>query len=85
VPNPEKLGAESCHWENNIQSVFDAGKKMGVPNSVLQAKDMANIDVEHLGVMAYATQLQWINPRAPLADMLKIYLESTSGRVGESV
>lgn len=46
---------------------------------------MANPDVEHLGIMAYATQLQWVPPRPPLSDMIAVHLESTSGRVGEPV
>lgn len=84
VPGPEKLNTDSYHWENNIKKAVDAGTKLGA-RVILQPKDMANPEVEHLGIMAYATQLQWITPRPPLAEMLKVYLESTSGRVGEPV
>lgn len=46
---------------------------------------MTNPDVEHLGIMAYAANLQWVTPRAPLSDAIAVHLESTSGRVGEPV
>lgn len=46
---------------------------------------MANPEVEHLGIMAYAAHLQWVPPRPPLSDMVNVYMESSSGRVGEPV
>lgn len=52
---------------------------------VLSAKDMADKNVEHLGVMAYAAHYQWIPERPPLFDLISVRLESTSGRVGEPV
>lgn len=52
---------------------------------VLSAKDMANRDVEHLGVMAYAAHFQWLPERPPLHDLINVTLTSTSGRVGEPV
>lgn len=52
---------------------------------VLSVRDMAKTDVGHLGVMAYAAHFQWVKPRPPLADMIAVHLESTSGRVGEPV
>lgn len=57
---------------------------MGV-QPVLSPKDMTNPDVEHLGIMAYAANLQWVTPRPPLSDSIAVHLESTSGRVGEPV
>lgn len=52
---------------------------------VLSAKDMADIHVEHLGVMAYAAHYQWVPERPPLHDLIQCTLNSTSGRVGETV
>lgn len=46
---------------------------------------MADKNVEHLGVMAYAAHYQWIPERPPLYDLIVVRLESTSGRVGEQV
>lgn len=63
---------------------MDAGARLGV-QPILTAKDMANPEVEHLGIMAYAAHLQWVPPRPPLSDLINVYLESTSGRVGEPV
>lgn len=63
---------------------MNAGKQLGV-NPILTPKDMANPEVEHLGIMAYAANLQWVPPRAPLSDLVAVHLESSSGRVGEPV
>lgn len=63
---------------------MDAGKRLGV-QPVLSPKDMTNPDVEHLGIMAYAANLQWVTPRPPLSDSIAVHLESTSGRVAEPV
>lgn len=52
---------------------------------VLAAKDLADKNVEHLGVMAYAAHFQWVPERPPLHDLINVLLNSTSGRVGESV
>lgn len=46
---------------------------------------MADKNVEHLGVMAYAAHFQWVPERPPLFDLINVRLESTSGRVGEPV
>ncbi|XP_040156643.1 filamin-B isoform X3 [Anopheles arabiensis] len=82
VPDPHKLSSDPSQWESNQQKVIDGGLKLGV-KPVLAAKDMATADEEHLGVMAYTTWLRWVVPRPPLANMLTVQLESTSGRVGE--
>ncbi|XP_058120386.1 filamin-A isoform X1 [Anopheles ziemanni] len=82
VPDPAKLSSDPSQWENNQQKVIDGGLKLGV-KPVLAAKDMATADEEHLGVMAYTTWLRWVIPRPPLANMLTVHLDSTSGRVGE--
>ncbi|XP_017837072.1 filamin-C isoform X2 [Drosophila busckii] len=82
APAPEKLSTDPFHYENNIRKAVDAGAKLGV-QPILTPKDMATPEVEHLGIMAYAAHLQWVPPRPPLSDLVNVYLESTSGRVGE--
>ena len=52
---------------------------------VLSARDLSQTDVEHLAVMSWATQLRNVPPRPPVHDMLRVALDSTSGRVGETV
>lgn len=84
APAPEKLSSDYTHYERNITKAMDAGNKFGI-KPVLTPKDMANPDVEHLAIMAYAAHLQWVPPRAPLSDMLAVHMESSSGRVGETV
>ncbi|XP_017783791.1 PREDICTED: filamin-A-like isoform X1 [Nicrophorus vespilloides] len=80
---PEKLRTEPSHWESNLTQAVEAGKRLGV-HPILSARDMADINVEHLGVMAYAANFQWIPERPPIHDLINVKLESTSGRVGES-
>lgn len=79
---PEKLRSDHVYWENNLHQALEAGKRLGV-QPVLSAKDMADRNVEHLGVMAYAAQFQWVPERPPLHDLINVSLNSTSGRVGE--
>lgn len=50
---------------------------------MLSAKDMADKNVEHLGVMAYAAHFQWLPDKPPIHDLIVVRLESTSGRIGE--
>uniref|UniRef100_A0A1B6E957 Calponin-homology (CH) domain-containing protein n=2 Tax=Clastoptera arizonana TaxID=38151 RepID=A0A1B6E957_9HEMI len=50
-------------WENNLNNGINSGRKLGV-EPLLRAKDMVDQNVEHLGVMAYAANFQWIPPRA---------------------
>ncbi|XP_039957213.1 filamin-B isoform X3 [Bactrocera tryoni] len=82
APSPEKLSTDPFHYENNIRKAVEAGQRLGV-QPILTAKDMANPEVEHLGIMAYAAHLQWVPPRPPLSDMINVLMESNSGRVGE--
>ncbi|XP_039765519.1 filamin-A [Pararge aegeria] len=82
APHPSKLRRDPARWEENCQTAIDAGKKLGV-QPVLSAKDMSQSDVEHLGVMAWAAQFRNVPPRPPVHDMLRVALDSTSGRVGE--
>jgi filamin len=69
-------------WESNMKKAMDAGNRFGV-KAVINPKEMTQPDVEHLAIMAYATHLQWITARPPLADMVAVHLQSTSGRVAE--
>lgn len=84
APEPEKLSVHPSSWESNIKKATDAGERLGV-KSILTPKDMANPEVEHLGIMAYAANLQWVPPRPPLSQMINVQMESSSGRVGEPV
>nr|XP_022900864.1 filamin-B [Onthophagus taurus] len=81
-PAPEKMRSDPAYWETNWTQAIEAGKRLGV-QPVLSPKDMADYNVEHLGVMAYAAYYQWVPERPPLQDMINVRLESTSGRVGE--
>ncbi|KRT80951.1 Actin binding protein, partial [Oryctes borbonicus] len=82
APAPENLKSDPYYWEPNLNQALEAGRRLGV-QPILSARDMADINVEHLGVMAYSAHYQWIPERPPLHDLINVRLESTSGRVGE--
>lgn len=76
------MSSDPAMWESNMKKAMDAGNRFNI-KPVLSPKDMTSPDVEHLAIMAYATHLQWVTPRPPLADMIAVHLQSTSGRVAE--
>lgn len=60
------------------------GERLGV-EPVLKAADMADPNVEHLGVMAYAAYYQWVPPRMKPKDRLKVTHDSKTVRVNQQV
>ena len=48
-------------------------------------RDMANPNVEYLGVMAWAAQFQWIPDRTAPGDRLEIFCSASKAKVGEEV
>lgn len=63
---------------------IDGGKKLGV-EPILKAKDMADQNVEHLGVMAYAAYFQWVKPRPQASQQIAVHIDSTSARAQQPV
>ncbi|XP_011501590.1 PREDICTED: filamin-A [Ceratosolen solmsi marchali] len=80
APSHDKLDLSSSSWEHNLQLGIDGGKKLGV-EPLLKAKDMADQNVEHLGVMAYAAYFQWVKPRPQVSEQVSVHIDSTSARV----
>ena len=60
------------------------GKKIGIPG-VLEAKDIANPNVEYLGVMAWVAQFQWIPDKTPPSERLEMRCNLNKIKVGEEV
>ena len=52
---------------------------------MLKAADMADPNVEHLGVMAYAAYFQWVKARMKPGDRLRIIPEGKTVRVHNPV
>lgn len=46
---------------------------------------MADQNVEHLGVMAYAACFQWVKPRPQASKQIVVHIDSTSARVQQPV
>lgn len=84
APLYDKINTDSSYWESNLQQGIDGAKKLGV-EAILKAKDMADQNVEHLGVMAYAANFQWVKPRPQASEQIAVYIESTSARVQQPV
>ncbi|KAG9430406.1 filamin-A [Apis mellifera carnica] len=80
APAYDKIDVDPSMWEHNIQMGIDGGKKLGV-EPILKAKDMADQNVEHLGVMAYAACFQWVKPRPQTSKQIVVHIDSTSARV----
>jgi filamin len=60
------------------------GEKLGI-EPILKAKDMADKNVEHLGVMAYAAHFQWIQPRQKPGDRLTVSCDLHTAKVNKPV
>ncbi len=61
------------------------GEKLGVSSGVLRPKDMADPLVDHLGVMAYVSQYQWLPRRPPPGQRVSVTWETNICRKGEPV
>ncbi|XP_046560615.1 filamin-A-like isoform X1 [Haliotis rubra] len=60
-------GSISPNHVDNIQTGIDCGRRLGV-EPILSAKEMADPEVEHLGIMAYAAYFTHLKPVKSLAD-----------------
>ncbi|KAL7301856.1 hypothetical protein TKK_0005461 [Trichogramma kaykai] len=80
APAYDRIDSRPSAWEHNLQLGIDAGKKLGV-EPLLKAKDMADQNVEHLGVMAYAAFFQWVKPRPQINEQVLVHIDSTSARI----
>ncbi len=66
------------------QPGIHGGERLNV-EPVLKAADMADPNVEHLGVMAYAAYFQWVKARPKPCDRLKIIPDGKTVRVHNPV
>ncbi|KAJ1528888.1 hypothetical protein ONE63_007257 [Megalurothrips usitatus] len=82
VPGYKDMAFDPDSWESNLNAGIQGGKKLGV-EPILRAKDMANKEVENLGVMAYAANFQWIRPRSKPGDRIVASANSHHTRVDQ--
>lgn len=80
------------HWQMIQKLIFSAVRRPGIHGGerlnvepVLKAVDMADPNVEHLGVMAYAAYFQWVKARPKPCDRLKIIPDGKTVRVHNPV
>ncbi|XP_064455536.1 filamin-A-like [Ornithodoros turicata] len=71
IENFQHLSRERSHWEGNLQKGINGGKYLGV-EPLLTAKELADPEVQPLGVMAYIARFQWLKPKLRPQDKVVI-------------
>ena len=84
VPGYRDLDTHPDSWISNLDVALDGGDKIGV-GPIMEARDMANPNVEYLGVMAWGAQFQWIADMTPPGDRVQILCNANKIRVGDEV
>ncbi|XP_049948482.1 filamin-A [Schistocerca serialis cubense] len=84
VPGYETMSTDPSSWENNLSKGIRGGEKLGV-EPILKAKDMCDRNVEHLGIMAYAANFQWIKPRQKPGDRVSVLCDHNTTRVNKAL
>ncbi|KAK6633220.1 hypothetical protein RUM44_003821 [Polyplax serrata] len=84
IPGYKTLNSDPSNWEHNLNLGVKGGEKLGV-EPILKAKDMADKNVEHLGIMAYAANFQWIPGRIAPSQRIKVTCDKHASRVNENV
>ncbi|XP_035712922.1 filamin-A isoform X3 [Folsomia candida] len=84
VPGMDNMSLEQDQWESNISMGMKGGEKLGV-TSILRPKDMADPAVDHLGVMAYVSQYQWLPARPPPGQRVTVTWETNIFRKGDPI
>lgn len=67
----EHLSRDRSQWESNLQKGINGGKYLGV-DPLLTAKELADPEVQPLGVMAYVARFQGIPPKRRPRDKLTV-------------
>ena len=84
VPGFRTMSNRPEAWVANLEGALRGGTKLGV-SPVLESRDIANPNVEYLGVMAWAAAFQWIDDRHGPGEMVEVKLGGNKCRVGENV
>ncbi|KAM7301658.1 filamin-A, partial [Ixodes scapularis] len=67
----QQLSRDRSQWESNLQKGIMGGKYLGV-DPLLTAKELADPEVQPLGVMAYIARFQGMTPRRRPRDKLTV-------------
>lgn len=65
------LNCNRSQWEQNLEKGINGGIYLGI-EPLLKAKQLADPDVEYLGVMAYLARFQWVKPCKHSRDKISI-------------
>ena len=82
VPGFRTMNNRPESWVANLDNALKGAGKIGV-SPVLESRDIANPNVEYLGVMAWAAAFQWIPDKSGPGDMVEVKLGGNKCRVGE--
>ena len=66
------------NWTSNLEIAMTGARKLGV-SSVMDKEEMANPNVEYLGVMAWVAQFQWIPDKTGPGEMVEIKMSNKHG------
>ena len=83
VPGFRTMDNKPEHWVDNLESALRGGNKIGV-SPVLESRDIANPNVEYLGVMAWAAAFQWIDDKHGPGELVEVKVGGNKCRVGET-
>ena len=82
MPGFRTMNNRPENWVANLDNALKGAGKIGV-SPVLESRDIANPNVEYLGVMAWAAAFQWIPDKSGPGDMVEVKLGGNKCRVGE--
>ena len=82
MPGFRQINNKPENWVSNLDNAMKGAQKIGV-SPVMESRDMANPNVEYLGVMAWAAQFQWIADKQGPGELVEVKLGANKCRVGE--
>ena len=82
VPGFRQINNKPENWVSNLDIAMKGAQKIGV-SPVMESRDIANPNVEYLGVMAWAAQFQWIADKQGPGELMEVKLGGNKCRVGE--
>ena len=83
MPGFRNMNNRPENWVSNVDNALKGASKIGV-TPVLEARDIANTNVEYLGVMAWAAAFQWIDDKTGPGELVEVKLGGNKCRVGET-
>ena len=78
MPGFRTMSNRPENWVANLDNALKGAGKIGV-SPVLESRDIANPNVEYLGVMAWAAAFQWIPDKNGPGDLVEVKCYNDAG------